>query len=178
MKKIFLAAAILLAAAAFYSCKGKSSSTAAVAVEDPKVVLTNFFDALSRADIETAKSLSTPESQVMLSLAGAKLQANKEMLSKYDKSKVTFGEARITGDSAVVPIITKNSSVDFPLRKIDGAWKVDFTLNSMMELNMGKIKERQGMRGLERLKNMNVDSLAKEMLRKNDSAKAALEKIK
>lgn len=177
MKKIFFAAAILLAAVAFYSCKGKSS-TATAAAEDPKTVLTNFFDALSKADIEKAKSLSTPESQMMLGLAQSRLQGNKEMLAKYDKSKVTFGEAKISGDSAVVPIITNNSSVDFPLRKIDGSWKVDFTLSSMMGSNMDKMKERQGPRGLDRLKNLNIDSLAKEMIRKNDSAKKELEKLK
>jgi hypothetical protein len=176
MKKIFFAAAILLSAVAFYSCKDKSS--AAAGAEDPKVVLANFFDALSKADIEAAKKLSTTESQAFLNMAGAKISENKEMLAKYDKSKMTFGEATITGDDAVVPITTNNTSANFPLKKVDGQWKVDINFNSMMSLNMDKIKERQGIRGLDKLKNMNVDSLAKEMIRKNDSAKAALEKMK
>jgi hypothetical protein len=174
MKKLFLVSAILLSAVAFFSCKNKS----AAAAEDPKVVLAAFFDAVSKKDMTTAKSLATPESQMMLTLIESKITENSEMMTKYDKSKIKFGEATITGDNATVPLITENSSVGFPLKKIDGEWKVDFSINSMINSNMDKMKERRVERGLEKLKDLNVDSLAKEMLRKNDSAKEALKKIK
>jgi hypothetical protein len=48
----------------------------------------------------------------------------------------------------------------------------------MINSNMDKMKERRVERGLEKLKDLNVDSLTKEMLRKNDSAKAELKKMK
>jgi hypothetical protein len=104
---------------------------------DPKVVLAAFFDAVSKKDMTTAKSLATPESQMMLTLMESKITENNEMMTKYDKSKIKFGEATITGDNATVPLITENSSVGFPLKKIDGEWKVDFTINSMMKFQYG-----------------------------------------
>ena len=174
MKKLFLVSAILLSAVVFFSCKSKSAAAAG----DPKVVLAAFFDAISKNDMATAKSLATPESQMMLGLMESKMTGNNEMMSKYDKSKIKFGEPTITGDDATVPLITENSSVGFPLKKINGEWKVDFSINSMINSNMDKIKERKAERGLEKLKDLNVDSLAKEMIRKNDSAKAELKKIK
>ena len=174
MKKLFLVSALLLSAVVFFSCKNKSAATAG----DPKVVLAAFFDAISKNDMATVKSLATPESQMMLGLMESKMTGNNEMMSKYDKSKIKFGEPTITGDDATVPLITENSSVGFPLKKINGEWKVDFSINSMINSNMDKIKERKAERGLEKLKELNVDSLAKEMIRKNDSAKAELKKIK
>ena len=152
MKKLFLVSITLLSAVVFFSCKSKS----AVAAEDPKVVLAAFFDAMGKKDMTTAKSLATPESQMMLSLMESKMTENNEMMTKYDKNKIKFGEATITGDDATVPLITESSSVGFPLKKISGEWKVDFTINSMINSNMDKIKERRGERGLEKLKNLKL----------------------
>ena len=59
MKKLLFAAAII-AVAFLSSCAG--------AAGDPKAVLGNFFEALSKKDMATARKLATDDSKAMLDL--------------------------------------------------------------------------------------------------------------
>ena len=59
---------------------------------------------------------------------------------------IEIGEARIEGDNAYVPykVTLMTSRIDFPLKKEDGAWKVDFSMSTMMKMGWDQAK-KQGM---------------------------------
>jgi Domain of unknown function (DUF4878) len=158
---------------------------------DPKSVLISFFDALSKKDFTTAKKLATKDSEAMFSLMEMGMNAAKdaktEEKDKFDKSKMEFGESKIEGDKATVAVKDKSSgeSTNFILKKEGGAWKVAFDKASMMQMGAEKMKEK-GMdgaaamdslnSGLDKLKEMNVDSLAGKMQEGLDKMKELKEK--
>ncbi len=177
MKRIFMAAAVI-ATVLFTGCKTGGG--------DPKTVLLAFFEAMSKKDIAAAKKLATKDSEQMFSLMEmgmnmAKGTKDAEM-DKFDKTKMEFGEAKIDGDKATVEVKDKEKgeAVNFILKKEGGDWKVAFDKASMMQMGAEKMKEK-GMdgeaamdsinSGLDKLKNMNTDSLA-------DKMKEGLDKIK
>jgi hypothetical protein len=173
MKKL-LVAALAACTLLVTSCGGGASS-------DPKATLIAFFDAMGKKDMAAAKKLATKDSESMLSMMEMAMKmgtdkGNKDM--EFDKSKMEFGEAKIEGDKATIPVKEKNSneSTNFTLRKEDGAWKVAFTKAGLMESNMDKIKEKAGetsdslnkgmdelQKGLDELKKIDSDSLKKAM---------------
>ena len=132
MKKIFLLT-FLVAIVLLNACKTGNNAP-------PKVVLSDFFDAVSNADFNTARKLSTVESQSMMDMLEKNGARNKKF--QYDKSSITLGEATITNDSASVPVTDKKSgaAVNFPLKKEGGAWKVDFTMRALMGMSMDRMK--------------------------------------
>lgn len=115
---------------------------------DPKVVLTSFFDALQKKNIEEAKKHATKESVQMLDMMkmGFDQSTNDVKSDEYDKANLEFGEAKIDGDKATVPVKEKKSgeSTNFTLKKEDGAWKVAFDKATMMEMAGEKMKEKGG----------------------------------
>lgn len=186
MKKFFVAA---LAACTLFvtSCGGGSGS-------DPKATLIAFFEAMGKKDFAAAKKLATKDSDAMFSLmeTAAKLGSDKDKKDMdFDKTKMEFGEAKIEGDKATVQVKDKASGegTNFVLRKEDGSWKVAFNKSSMMEMGLEKAKEK-GMEnmdadkveeGLEKLKNMDADSLKKaisEGMKALDTVTKALDKLK
>ena len=72
--------------------------------EDPKSVLSQFFDAMAKKDIVAARNLSTEESKSMLDMMEMqlKLDSSSNNSTKYDKSQMEFGEPKIDGDKATV----------------------------------------------------------------------------
>ncbi|UEG48696.1 DUF4878 domain-containing protein [Ferruginibacter lapsinanis] len=184
MKKLLMAIAILSSALFITSCKSGSG--------DPKGVLISFFDALSKKDIDGARKLATTDSKSMLDMMemGIKMaKDSKEADSKYDKTKMEFGEPKIEGDKATIEVKNKekNESTNFILKKEDGAWKVAFDKASMMQMGMEKMKEKSG-EGMDSLNNsmpnmkdVNMDSLNQAMekgLKALDSAKNLLKDLK
>lgn len=172
MKKLLLAAA-LISSAMFIGCKSSGGG-------DPKQVLSDFFDALSKKDMAAAKELATPESKDMLDMMSMAMKSDKssEELSKYDKTKMEFGEPVISGDNAKVPVKEKSTgeTTNFPLKKVGGKWKVAFDKSSMMQMGMEKMNEK-GVnigdsinKGMDEIKNMNMDSMSKEINKAMDSA--------
>ena len=171
MKKVLFAAAI--ASFAFMGCKDNSKNGS------PKDVLSAWFDAMAKKDMATVKELSTPESQSMISLMemGMKDSTASKETAKYDKSKMEFGEPVIDGDNAKVPVKEKSSgeTTNFPMKKVNGQWKVAFDKSSMMQMGMDKMKEKN-INPMDSLKNMNMDSISTEMNKAMDSAKKAANK--
>jgi hypothetical protein len=183
MKKLFLG---LVAFSAIWmsSCKNPGSS-------DPKTVLISFFDAMSKKDMDAARKLATTESKSMLDMIemGMKMGADKDSkeMEKFDKSKMEMSDAKIDGDRATVNVKEKTSgeAVDFVLKKQDGSWKVAMDMETLMNIGMQKMKDKgmgQGeidslRNGLDKLKNMNPDSL-KDIMNKGmntlDSLKKAM----
>ena len=173
MKKILMGAVVITSVFFFASCNSAGSG-------DPKSVLISFFDALTKKDISGARKLATAESKSMLDMMemGMKMGGDKKDDGKYDKEKMEFGDAKIEGDKATVAVKDKSSSetTNFTLKKEGGAWKVAFDKSSMMNMGMDKMKDK-GMdvtdsltNGLEKLKNINIDSLG-------DKMKEGLEKL-
>lgn len=180
MKKLFLATAIICTACLMTSCNSAGG--------DPKATLISFFEALGKKDIAGARKLATADSKSMLDMMemgmkSASAKDNSEM-DKFDKTKMEFGEAKIEGDKATVPVKEKTSgeSTNFILKKESGSWKVAFDKGSMMQMGMDKMKEK-GMdvndmkKGMEEMNNVNMDSLKAAMENMNmDSMKDAMKK--
>ncbi len=150
---------------------------------DPKAVLTSFFDALTKKDISGARKLATAESKTMLDMMemGMKMGGDKKDDGKYDKSKMEFGDAKIEGDKATVPVKDKTSgeTTNFTLKKEGGGWKVAFDKSSMMNMGMDKMKDK-GMdmdstinSGMDKLKDLNTDSLSNKLKESLDKLKDA-----
>lgn len=171
MKKLF-AVAVILSSLFLAGCNSAGKG-------DPKTVLMGFFDALTKKDISGARKLATNESKNMLDMMemGMKMGGDKKDEGKYDKAKMEFGDAKIEGDKATVAVKEKTTgeTTNFTLKKESGDWKVAFDKSSMMNMGMDKMKEK-GMdmdslkNGMDKLKNMNLDSLG-------DKVKEGLEKV-
>ncbi len=138
MKKIILwafAAPFLLLA----GCKSGEGG-------DPKIVLTKFFDAISKKNIDEAKKYVTKDSEGMMSLVQMGMQnagdKSNDMLN-YGKENIEFGAATIDGNKATVTVKDKKSgeTTDFTLKKESGDWKVAFDKSTLMEMATKKMKE-------------------------------------
>ena len=182
MKKILLAF-VLLTSISFIGCdSGKG---------DPKAVLLQFFDALSKKDMEAARKLATKDSKSMIDMMemGMNMSKDKNDTEKFDKASMEFGEVKIEGDKATIPVKEKKSgeSLNYILKKEDGTWKVAFDKASMMNMGMEKMNEK-GINpadsignALDELKNLNMDSLKEGMqegMKVIDSLKSEADKLK
>jgi hypothetical protein len=161
MKKL-LFIAFIAATTLFVSCKSGGG--------DPKAVLGQFFDALSKKDMVAARKLSTTDSKQMLDLMEMGMKSDsKEESAKYDAGKMEFGEAKIDGDKATLPVKDKASgeTMNYTLKKEGGAWKVAFDKNSIMSMGMEKMKEEGLNTGdsitnaLDQIKSSDLDTLKK-----------------
>jgi hypothetical protein len=179
MKKMLLAVAVITAAL-FIGCNTGGGS-------DPKTVLTAFFEAMSKKDIAAAKKLATKESESLFGLMemGIKMDKDSKDMDKFDKTKMEFGEAKIEGDKATVPVKDKSSgeNTNFVLKKESGSWKVAFDKSSLMQMGTDKMKEK-GIdmndvinKGADAIKNVNVDSLSDKMKEGLEKLNANKEKI-
>jgi hypothetical protein len=197
MKKIF---SLLTALAVFViliaGCKGSMSNAG------PKEVLASFFEKLSKKDLDGAAKLATKDSKSTIDMmkkafeAGEKMKdqttdANAEDPAEEFKN-VEIGEAKINGDAATVPVRNKKKETefDFPLKKEDGAWKVDFSMTTLMTMGMQQKRKQEQMSGVDPTttdvdsadiqKGIEVlDSLSKHIdPEKLEETKKALEKLK
>jgi delta 1-pyrroline-5-carboxylate dehydrogenase len=180
MKKMIAAAAILCSVILFSGC-GSSGG-------DPKAALTAFFDAMGKKDMEAARKLATADSKAMLDMIemGMKMAKDQKQDDQFDKSRMEFGEAKIDGDKATVPVKDKKSgeSTSFSLKKEEGQWKVAFDKSSIMQMASEKIQEKGGMdsiaNSLDELKKLDSDSLKAAMqegMKAMDSAKEVLKQL-
>ncbi len=183
MKKLILSicAALIIIAV---GCKSGPSSS------DPKATLLAFFEAMSKKDIQGAKKYATKESESMFSMMemGMKMaEKNKDAaeddeFKNFDKANMEFGEAKIDGDKATVPVTNKkeNETTNFILKKEGGAWKVAFDKASLAEMAGEKMKEKGMDDAATELNNMNSDTLQnaiKEGMNAVDSLKDAMKKL-
>jgi hypothetical protein len=166
MKKIF---SFLLLAIAMGSistgCGGGGMSNAS-----PKEVLVAFFEKLAKKDIDGATKLATKDSKATMDMMKKGLEMAEKMKDQVKDSKedpteefknMEVGEAKITGDNATVSVKNKKKEeeVEFPLKKEDGAWKVDFSMATLMKMGMDQKNKRNEMNGDDGMKGMGeVDS--------------------
>lgn len=138
MKKIILSVAVILAIGVI-GCNSSSSS-------DPKGVLVSFMEALGKKDIEGAKKYATKDSEAMLGMIqmGMNMAPDSVKDKTYDKNNMEFGDAKIEGDKATVPVKDKTSgeTLMYTLKKESGAWKVAFDKATMTQMGTDKMKEK------------------------------------
>jgi len=164
MKKILFALLVFMAATT--GCNTAKDSG------DPKIVVEKFVDAVSRKDMATVRSLSTADSKFMIDQMESSMNNNGGEIKnfQFDKSKVQLGDAVISGDNATVPVteLKSGESIDLPLKKENGEWKISFDMSSMMNMAMKKMQEKginmDSLRGaIPELQKLNIDSLTREM---------------
>lgn len=148
MKKIL----ILMPAVLFLIAGCNSGGTTG----NPKEVLSSFFTALSKKDVESAKKYVTADSQGMLSMMQMSIK-NMEApngTDQFNPDKITIGDATIDGEEAQVPVTEKSSgeAVNFILKKEKGDWKVAFDLNTLARMAQQKMKEKG-------MQDMDIDSM-------------------
>lgn len=161
---------------------------------DPRHVLKQFFAALSAKNIQEAKKYVTKDSEPMLNMLEKGLKMAPDSANNaYEVSNMDFGEAKIDGSTARVPVTDKRSGegVSFLLKKENDDWKVAFDKATLMQLATEKMKE-SGMDAFPsapRTPSFDTDSIRKaiegmspeekEMLQRGlDSAGKALQELK
>lgn len=148
MKKLtiyFVFASTLLLMIA--GCKGKDK-----VANDPKAVVTAFFERMSKKDLEGAAKLATKDSKGTIDMMKKAMDAAEKMGEAKDSTakesdpsedfkKMVIGEAKINGETATVSVTNtdkKNETNEFPLKKEGGEWKVDFSMATLMKMGMDK----------------------------------------
>ena len=179
MKKIttkyfVIASAIMLLVA---GCKGKDKQVE----NDPKAVVTAFFERMSKKDMDGAAKLATKESKGTIDMMKKALDAAEKMGMKDSVSKddpaedfknMVIGEAKIDGDNATVSVSNKakdDGVKEFPLKKEGGQCKVDFSMATLMKMGMDEAGKKgtdtndsDTTGGMDNLKDlMNSDTLKK-----------------
>lgn len=143
----------------------------------PTEVMESFADAIVKKDMIKAKQLCTPESQSILNIMTvAGLSSGIKFTDKFNKEKVQFGTAVIEGDNARVPVTDRASgqTINFPLRKISGQWRVSIDKSSMMGMAKDKINTTaDGFRDSAKnvLRRINLDPLKNKINKMLDSVK-------
>lgn len=183
MKKVmnsFLAVAVI--ALAIAGCKGKDG-----VADNPKAVLIAFFERMSKKDLEGAAKLATKDSKGTMDMMKKAMDMAEKMkgLDKKDEDpaedfkNMEVGDAKIDGDNATVSVTNKkkNETVNFPLKKEGGSWKVDFSMATLMKMGMDKAKQGGNdinQEDIEKMKNFNMDSLTDQINSALDTVKKAL----
>lgn len=176
-------AALFLLATLFVACKGKDK-----VADDPKAVLTAFFERMANKDIEGATKLATKDSKGTMDMMKKAIDAAENIKGTLENSKteqddpvenfksMEFGSAKIDGDKATVSVTNKkkNETFDFPLTKEGGSWKVDFSMSTLMKMGMNSMKNQgtdtEGT-NLDPTENFNLDSLKEGLEKAEDVLK-------
>jgi hypothetical protein len=165
MKRIIFSAVVLLALG-MAGCKSGSS--------DPRGVLMSFMEALGKKDIEGAKKYATKDSEAMLGMIqmGMSMAPDSTKDKTYDKDNMEFGDAKIEGDKATVPVKYKKSgeTTNYTLKKEGGAWKVAFDKATMTQMGTDKMKEKgMDMNDMNKMNN-SMDTSSNKMSDDNQSS--------
>ncbi len=141
---LFLSGAITLLMA---GCKGKDA-----VVNDPRAVITAFFDKMSKKDMDGAAKLCTKDSKSTIDLMKKAVEAADKFSDSSavkddgtdDFKDMVIGDATINGDNATVKVTNKkkDETIDFPLKKEGGDWKVDFSMTTLMKMGMDAKKNK------------------------------------
>ncbi len=169
---------LLLFCSIFFSCNNLPEKD----TQSPNEVFNLFVDAIAKNDIATARQYATAESNLALTLMlGSIKKSKKSNISFFDKGKYEFGNAVIKEDEAKIPIKEKGStvSVDIPMKKEMGHWKVAFDAKSLGNMIMGNLginsilddNSNDSMK--DKLKTMDIDSATRFL----DKMKKDLESI-
>ena len=166
MNSIF---AVAVTALIITGCKGKDG-----VADNTKAVLVAFFERMAKKDLEGAAKLATKDSKSTMDMMKKAMDMAEKMKGTEkteedpaeDFKNMVVGDAKIDGSNATVSVTNKkkNETVDFPLKKEDGSWKVDFSMGTLMKMGMDKAKEdgtEINPEDIDKMKDFNMDSLKK-----------------
>ena len=166
MNSIF---AVAVTALVIIGCKGKDG-----VADNPKAVLVAFFERMAKKDLEGASKLATKDSKSTMDMMKKAMDMAEKMKGTEkteedpaeDFKNMVVGDAKIDGSNATVSVTNKkkNETVEFPLKKEDGSWKVDFSMGTLMKMGMDKAKEDGtdiNQEDIDKMKDFNMDSLKK-----------------
>jgi len=166
MNSIF---AVAVTALVITGCKGKDG-----VADNPKAVLVAFFERMAKKDLEGASKLATKDSKSTMDMMKKAMDMAEKMKGTEkteedpaeDFKNMVVGDAKIDGSNATVSVTNKkkNETVEFPLKKEDGSWKVDFSMATLMKMGMDKAKEdgtEINPEDIDKMKDFNMDSLKK-----------------
>jgi len=170
MKKVMnFIFAVAVTALIITGCKGKDG-----VADNPKAVLVAFFERMAKKDLEGAAKLATKDSKSTMDMMKKAMDMAEKMKGTEkteedpaeDFKNMVVGDAKIDGSNATVSVTNKkkNETVDFPLKKEDGSWKVDFSMGTLMKMGMDKAKEdgtEINPEDIDKMKDFNIDSLKK-----------------
>lgn len=119
--------AVLATAALVAGCGGGDDTTSSAG--NPEDAVQAFFDATKAKDASAACAVLTADSQ--------KLAAGQEdsCEASFDKSiddssipdSIEVGDAKVDGDTAIVPATGDGEKTEFTVVQEDGSWKIDLT---------------------------------------------------
>jgi len=146
---------------------------------NPKEVLSQFFNALSKKDVTLAKKYATKDSEGMLNMMEMGMKMSGNMPNDHaDKmfemlQNVQMDDPVINGDKATINVKDKTSgeNTDFVLKKEDGSWKVAFDMATLSEMANEKMKEHG-------MGNMDMDSMNQQMNGAMDSMNSKMPDMK
>jgi hypothetical protein len=151
---------------------------------DPKIVLSAFFEAMSKKNLEAARELSTEDSKSTIDLIDLQMKMSLDTIEKmkFDKADLQLGTAKIDDNQATIPVIIKNiDTLDFVMKKEKGNWKVAFDFATIMKMSMNMLQKKgfnsKNIDQLKDIENINTDSLKKNIndhLKELDSIKKLL----
>jgi len=125
------------------SCNSGSSKN------NPKEVLTEFFAALSKKDIQKVKELATADSEGMINLMQMSTRNMEAPIGgdQFNPDKLNIGEPTIENNIAKIPVTEKSTgeTVAFNLKKEDGGWKVAFDMSTIVNM----VKEKLNKAGIQ-----------------------------
>lgn len=102
-----------------------------------------------------AQKYATKDSEAMLGMIqmGMSMAPKDVKDTTYDKSNMEFGDAKIEGDKATVPVKDKKSggTTNYTLKKEGGAWKVAFDKATMTQMGTDKMKNMNN--GMDKMNN-------------------------
>lgn len=147
MKRIILSIfSVFFAALLLYSCKSPVKN-------EPKAVTQAFFEQLAKEDLNGAAQYATKESKQTLDIMKKSLDAPKQEGVKKSSASdlfknLVFNEAKIDGDKASIEMynqISPDATYQIiPLIKQDGAWKVDFSMKTLIAIGKEDAKKFKG----------------------------------
>jgi hypothetical protein len=125
---------LLLASLVLFGCNFNS--------DDPSEVLGDFFTAMSRRNFEDARRMATVESKSMIDMMELAVKTNPDEMGRFDLRMMALGDPVVNGDKATVPVTDRSNGevMDFPLKRIDNAWKVRFEEEVILDISTQKMK--------------------------------------
>lgn len=123
MKKFSISVLAVFAILFVAACAKKGS---------PETTLTSFLNAINERKWDEAKLYATKESESMLDMVKGFAEMMPDSASAV-KFEVVKDKTAINGDGAEVTVKDENSNeMAYKLKKVDGEWKVDFTMEALL----------------------------------------------
>ncbi|MBC8046362.1 MAG: DUF4878 domain-containing protein [Fimbriimonadaceae bacterium] len=140
MKKVIIPVLAIFAVLFIASCA--SSGT-------PEATVKSFLSAVNDKKWDEAKKYATPESESLLEMIKG-FSENAPDSTATMKFDVVKDKTKIEGETAEVTVKDDNEmEMAYKLKKIDGKWKVDFTMEALMgDMNVEDVMD-DAMKGME-----------------------------